>query len=70
MAKEKEGYREILEQLNEVFPDKQCLRWGDIEKFFGISNATATKRFRTIYDNSYGVTKAMLAKSIVERSKI
>lgn len=43
---EKPGYRLNLERLNELFPDREMLRKGDIVKFEGSSYKTVSKRYQ------------------------
>lgn len=43
---EKPGYRANLERLNELFPDREMLRKGDIVKFEGSSYKTVAKRYK------------------------
>ena len=59
---EKPGYRLNLERLNEVFPDREMLRKGDIVRFEGSSYKTVNKRYQW---NRFGeMSKADYARQI------
>ena len=44
MAREKEGFREQLERLDEKFPEQETLKYKEISILFGYSQATAKRR--------------------------
>ena len=46
MPKEKELFRDNLQILNEVFPDKFLLTSTDVEKFTGLERHTIKKKFK------------------------
>lgn len=41
MAREKESYRDNLERLDKVFPDKEMLSPADVAQYMGVALATA-----------------------------
>lgn len=59
---EKAGYRDTVNSLNEMFPDKGMLTRADVAKFMGRSEKTVS---RNIKFHSIGlITKADLARQI------
>ena len=61
MPKEKELFRDNLQILNEVFPDKFLLTSTDVEKFTGLERHTIKKKFN--FDGRY-ITKTQLARDL------
>lgn len=62
MPREKQGYRDTIASLNEMFPDKGMLSRSDVVKFTGRSMSTVQRK---IEFNSLGlVTKADLARQV------
>ena len=45
MAREKEGFRDMLERIKSVFPDKEMLGIKDVASFIGCDPRTAKKEF-------------------------
>lgn len=43
MSREKEGFRDMMERLNERFPEKELLSLADVSRFLGVSRDTARK---------------------------
>lgn len=43
MSREKEGFRDMMERLNERFPEKELLSIADVSRFLGVSRDTARK---------------------------
>jgi len=61
MAREKPTYRDNLERIKEMFPDKELLKPGDVARFAGCSVRTVRRRF----DMSKGyISVANLARAI------
>jgi hypothetical protein len=58
---EKPGYRDNLERLCVVFPDKELLNKHDVAKFTGLNYRTVCKRFP--FRNNY-ISKATLARTL------
>lgn len=62
MPREKLSYRDNLERLNEMFPDKELLTRVDVAKFTGLHRQTVAKWFSF---SCHGMTsKATLAREI------
>lgn len=62
MPREKEGYRDNLERINRVIPDRECLTKSDVKRITGWCRATVVKRLKF---NRYGeITKADLARQL------
>ena len=65
MAREKELFRENLEQINNRFPDKESLNYSDICQLFGYSYRTAQRRWGKIYNRAVGgVPKTTVARAM------
>ena len=65
MAREKELFRENLEQLNNMFPEKESLNYSEIAKLFGYSYRTAQRKWGKIYNKGVGgVPKTAIARSM------
>lgn len=63
MAREKEGYRENLEAINELFPDKMSLNYADISRMFGYSRSSAIRKWGKFYNSMCGgVPKTTIAR--------
>lgn len=63
MAREKDAYRDNLERLNEMFPDRELLMIKDVMAFCGISRNTAKKWFK--YNPvTKRISKADLARAV------
>lgn len=63
MSREKGGYRDTLELLNNRFPGKDMLNIAEVMEFCGFSRNTAKKRIR--FNAATGkVTKADLARQV------
>ena len=61
MPREKPAYRDNVERIKEMFPDKELLKPGDVAKFAGCSVRTVRRRF----DLSKGyISVASLAREI------
>ena len=62
MPREKPSYRDNLERLNEVFPDKELLNKTEVGNFLGIHRKTAGKWFS--FNVNGLTTKATLAREL------
>ena len=63
MSREKEGFRDTIAQLNEMFPGKGMLSTNDVAQFMGVNRRTAVKKIR--FNETTGlVTKADLARQV------
>lgn len=59
---EKAGYRDTLERIIAIVPDRECLKKADIRRVTGWDYRTITKRIRF---NKFGeITRADLARQI------
>lgn len=58
MAREPEGYRLLLERLNEFFPDKNILTKSDVRRYTGLDRSTIAKRYAI---GKNGIEKTQLA---------
>ena len=61
MPREKESYRDNLERLDAVFPDKELLFATDVSRFLGVDTRTARKMYP--FQNNY-IAKAVLARKM------
>jgi hypothetical protein len=61
MAREKEGYRDNLERIKEVFTDKEMLSISDVVRFTGMCYRSVMKRFT--FKNKY-ISVADLARQM------
>lgn len=64
MSREKQGYRDTIAQLNEMFPDKGMLSKNEVAQFMGVSRATIYNRGIKFNDNTGRITKADLARQV------
>ena len=63
MSREKEGFRDIMAQLNEMFPDKGMLSIKEVAQFMGVERHKARRDIR--FNETTGlVTKADLARQV------
>ncbi len=64
MAREKEGFRDTMEQLNEMFPETGMLNRKEVARFLGV-NPTTVGRIGIRFNEMTGkVTKADLARQV------
>lgn len=62
MPREKQGYRDTIAALNEMFPDKGMLTKQDVARFMGRSIRTVQRHIKF---NQYGLlTKADFARQV------
>ena len=64
MSKEKQGFRETILALNEMFPDQGCLNRAETAKFLGVSPRTVNRIGIQFNKVTGRVTKANLAWQI------
>jgi hypothetical protein len=63
MSREKEGDRDTLAALNEMFPEQGMLNQAQVARFLGVTRQTAAKRIR-FNPATARVTKADLARQV------
>ena len=63
MAREKEDYRAIMEQLNNKFPDKFLLTVTDVASFLGVCRRTVRTRY-PLPSGEHHYNKAELARMV------
>ena len=64
MPREKQGYRECIAQLNEMFPNQGMLGKGEVAKFLCVNRSTVLRRGIVFNTVTGRVTKADLARQI------
>lgn len=64
MAREKEGFRDVMRSLNEMFPDQGMLGKNEVAKFLGVSRQTVARRGIKFNAATNRVTKADLARQV------
>lgn len=63
MSREKEGYRDTMELLNERYPDKDMLTVNDVARFIGVSRNSVKKKIR-FNEATNRVSKCDLARQV------
>lgn len=64
MSREKQGFRETIAALNDMFPDQGMLSKGEVARFLGVTPKTI-KRSGIQFNAATGrVTKADLARQV------
>ena len=66
MSREKENYRDNLEQLNSAFPDVGMLSYQQAAEYIGCSVATVRRHFR-FNSTTRKISKADLARQLCAR---
>lgn len=61
MPREREAYRDILEDVLQYFGSKRLLTLADVSKYLGIDRRTAAKRFGITAD---GISAQALARKL------
>lgn len=61
MPREREGFRDNMERLNEFFPDRDLLSVTDVVRFTGRDRRTVTKFFT--FRNNY-ISKVKVARTL------
>lgn len=64
MSREKQGFRDTIAQLNEMFPEQGMLSKTEVAKFMGVDRSTVTRRGIRFNPETGRVTKADLARQI------
>ena len=64
MSREKMGMRDVLEQLNEMFPDQGALSQKEVALFLGVNRTTVYRRGIRFSPVTRRVTKMDLARQI------
>lgn len=64
MSREKQGYRETLAQLNEMFPEQGMLSKTEAAKFLGVDRKTISRRGIQFNEATGRITKADLARQV------
>lgn len=64
MSREKQGYRDTIAQLNEMFPDKGMLSKTEAAKFLGVDRKTISRRGIKFNEATGRITKADLARQV------
>lgn len=64
MSREKQGYRDTIAQLNEMFPDQGMLSKTEVAKFIGVSRATIYNRGIVFNAATGRITKPDLARQV------
>ena len=62
MPREKEAYRDNLELLLQMFPEKKVLNIKDVSRFAGCDYRTAAKRYP--FDKNKTISIATLARAL------
>lgn len=63
MPREKAGYRDALERLNELFPDRELLTCKDLMAYTGLSRNTVRAHFKFPIGGKY-IAKTELARQV------
>ena len=64
MSREKQGFRDTMAALNEMFPEQGMLRKSDVARFMGVDRSTVRRRGIRFNETTGMVTKADLARQI------
>ena len=64
MSREKEGYRGVLAQLNEMFPGKGMLNKNEVAKFIGVDRTTIRNYGIAFNETTGRIAKADLARQL------
>lgn len=62
MSREKDGFREMMERLNERYPDRELLSISETARFLGVARDTARRHIK--FNAAKKVTKVDLARQI------
>jgi hypothetical protein len=61
MPREKPCYRDMMEELNKHFPEKQFLTVSEVAKFVGTSSRTVERHYGQYKIKPFGISKVQLA---------
>ena len=64
MSREKAGFRDVIEQLNEMYPDTGMLDKNEVARFLGVDRKTVRRRGIRFNELTGKVTKADLARQV------
>ena len=64
MSREKQGYRDTIESLNEMFPEQGALNRKQVAQFLGVHRTTVARRGIVFNAKTNRVTKPDLARQI------
>lgn len=64
MSREKAGFRDTLELLNEMFPDQGMLGKAEVARFLGVDRKTVQRRGIRFNEATGRITKADLARQV------
>ena len=64
MSREKQGFRDTIAALNEMFPEQGMLTKGEVAKFLGVTTRTINRHKIQFNQETGRVTKADLARQV------
>lgn len=64
MSREKQGFRDTIATLNEMFPEQGMLTKGEVARFLGVSVKTVNRHKIQFNPATGRVTKADLARQV------
>lgn len=64
MPREKQGYRDTIAQLNDMYPNQGMLNKTEVARFIGVDRSTVSRRGIRFNPETGRVTKADLARQI------
>ena len=62
--REKASFRDVMAELNAMFPDQGMLGKGEVAKFLGVNRSTVTRRGIRFNSITGRITKADLARQV------
>ena len=62
--REKASFRDVMAELNAMFPDQGMLGKGEVAKFLGVNRSTVTRRGIRFNSVTGRITKADLARQV------
>lgn len=67
MSREKEGFRETLDRLDNRFPGKEIIKRAELSEFLGVSQDTVIRHFSAEYNKrAGGYPKVRIARALME----
>ena len=64
MSREKQGFRDTIASLNEMFPDQGMLSKGEVARFLGVTTKTVGRHGIRFNAATARITKADLARQV------
>ena len=64
MSREKASFRDVMTELNTMFPDQGMLGKGEVARFLGVNRSTVLRRGIKFNAIPGRVTKAALARQV------